>query len=125
MILFATGNYLNAAYRSLIREDDPYILEQFNKMANCMNHSKICLLNIVFYVIMSIHPNFDRSKFDTSSYEAYMEGVNQQLDSMLLGATGALMQSVSHQCNGMDIKTCDPNDDMFKFAPPPEEGGTE
>lgn len=115
LIVSATANYLNAAYRSLILEDDEYILKEFNGMAKHMNHSKICLLNLVFFVLRNVHLEFDRNNLDTSTYDKYMEGVKEQIGTKLAMIRMVLITKVSHNCSGMDIKTCDPNEPMFKF----------
>ena len=44
----ATVRYFNAAYRSLILKNDPYIQVSFGQMQQVCGHSYICLLNIVF-----------------------------------------------------------------------------
>lgn len=116
MIAFAIVSYLNDAYRSLILKNDPYFLEHFNNMAKHKNHSMICLLNIVFVVLQTIHMNFDRSKLDITSLESYKASVMSQLIQRKTEITPKLIDMMSHECKGIDIKTCDPNEPMFHLG---------
>ncbi len=113
MITSSAVNYLNQAYKSLIRENDPYFLKYFKGMAKVMNHSYICLLNIVFVTLINVHRNIDRSKLDIDTYDKYMESIESQLEELLEKIKGTIIQSISHKCTGDDIKNCDPNDDLF------------
>ncbi len=104
--------YLNKCYRSLILDDDRYITDQFNKMSDLMNHSKICLLNIIAKCIQFLFAMIDRQKLDISSYDNYMSSLSSQ---MILNRESFEMfvGAVNHGCQGKDIKTCDPDTDMF------------
>lgn len=109
----ATMNYLNGAYVSLIKRNDTYIMEKFDAMCKISNHSVICLLNIIMVFIMEIHSSLDRSKLNISSYELYIKSVMSQLNSKYEESLLTLGKSLSHSCNGIDIKTCDPNKPLF------------
>ena len=109
----ATLNYLNEAYKSLILKSDPYIQDKFDAMCKVNGHSEICLLNIIAAFIMNIHISLDRSKFDISSYDTYMQSVMVQLNAKRETSLDTLSKSISHKCTGTDISTCDPNQPMF------------
>jgi hypothetical protein len=113
MIDLAAANYLNAAYRALIKDDDEYFMKYFNDMSAVMNHSQICLLNVTFVFLTSVHKMMNRKRFDIGSYGKYMESVSSDVDRVIGEMKGKLVNSISHECNGEDIKTCDPNQDLF------------
>ena len=108
-----TAHYLNKAYISLIKKDDPYIIEKFNEMTKINNHSAICLLNIIMAFIMDIHSSLNRSILDISSYDLYMKSVMNQVNSKYEDCLNALYKSISHECQGIDIKTCNPYEPLF------------
>ena len=54
-------NYLNIYYKSLILEDNKYIIDYFTEMRNIHNHLEICLLNIILIIIQNIYNDFDRN----------------------------------------------------------------
>jgi len=113
MIDLAAANYLNAAYKALIRNDDEYFMKYFNSMSSVMNHSQICLLNVTFVFLTSIHKAMSRKQFDVSSYGKYMESVSSDVDRVIGEMKNKLTESISHECKGEDIKTCNPDEDMF------------
>ena len=108
-----TINYLNGAYVSLIKKDDPYILNKFDAMCKINGHSAICLLNIIMVFIMGTHSKLDRSTLDIRSYDSYMCCIKSQLDAMREPTLEILVRSISHTCTGTDISTCDPSEPMF------------
>lgn len=111
----AVANYFNGAYRSLILRDDAYIMECFDKMHAICNHSYICLLNIVCTMYVEAHGSIDRSALDTSSLAQYEASVRAQLYSEILGKLrAACAAAINHECDGIDIATCDPNEPMFE-----------
>jgi len=111
-IIMATINYLNSAYKSLILKNDSYISQCFQRMS-VLNHSMICLLNILNCNILVIHGELDRSKLDTSSYDKYMASVSSQLREKCNNMKEILTNSLNHDCSGIDISTCDPTVDLF------------
>ena len=117
IIMNITANYLNNAFVSLIKRNDPYIIEKFDAMCKIKNHSVICLLHIIMAFIQKVHFSLDRTKLDISSYENYMKSVSSQLDPIVEETLNSLIKSISHQCNGIDIKTCDPNIPLFVMKP--------
>lgn len=113
LIKNVTLYYLNDAYKSLILKSDPFILDKFDAMCKINNHSEICLLNIIALTIINIHVNLNRSKLDITSYDTYMNGIRDQLDSEFTSILNTLTNSISHTCTGIDISTCNPNEPMF------------
>lgn len=105
--------YFNNAYRSLILRDDPYIAAHFDAMHKVSGHSYICLLNIVFATYLATHRAVDRSSLNLSSLEALTESLKTRLQPLLVALKNDLEKSFSHQCHGIDIKTCNPNEPMF------------
>jgi hypothetical protein len=108
-----TVNYFNTVYVSLIKRDDPYIINRFDKMCEINNHSAICLLNIMFAIVINLHGDFNRQNLNIDSYKLYMKSIDNELDSKMQTLFDKLMASISHTCKGMDILKCDPNIPMF------------
>jgi len=106
-------DYLNHCYRSLILDDDAYVTTKFNEMTSTMDHSKICLLNIIANIIKILFENIDRSNLDISTYEKYMNCITYQLNNSREKIIQNLSRSLSHECSGDDIKQQDPNQPMF------------
>jgi hypothetical protein len=105
--------YFNNAYSSLIRNDDPYIMEKFGEMHDVINHSYICLLNILFKLTTDIITSYDRSIFNVFSYDEYMKSVDIVLETCKKVLLDELPKMISHNCNGIDITTCNPNEPLF------------
>lgn len=117
LIASATVTYLNNIYVSLITQNDPTtITEKFESMCKINNHSAICLLNIICTMITNLHLNFDREKLDTKTYDTYMMTVKKQLENTFASTIEILNKSISHQCGGIDIRTCDPTKLMFSIG---------
>ena len=104
-------NTLNYYYKSLILDSDKNVTDLFSEVTACMNHSEICLLNIMFRVIHIILQNIDRSKLDNSTYLGYIFSLNYVLELNL--DQFVKPDLFSHECNGDDIKECDPNIPLF------------
>ena len=113
LIRDATCSYLNNTYRSLIIKNDPYIIQKFGEMQSVNHHSAICLLNIIAMIIMNVHFNLDRENLDITSYDKYMESIKAQINDKLKEMNGKLTSTISHECHGVDISTCNPNEPMF------------
>ena len=113
MIAEITVDYFNTIYVSLIKRDDPYIINRFDEMCKINNHSAICLLNIMFTIVINLHGDFNRQNFNIGSYELYMKSIDAELNSKIQTLFDKLMASISHNCKGMDILKCDPNISMF------------
>lgn len=112
-ITLLTMNYMNSAYRSLILKNDKYIMTQFEEMQKLHNHSAICLLNIIFFLLINLHSSLARSQFNLSSYDDYMQCVDIGLEKALFKYHKELINKLSHTCTGIDITTCNPNEDLF------------
>lgn len=112
-IKHATINYLNAAYVSLIKKNDPYIVNKFDEMCKIHHHSSVCLLNVIMLILTSVHYSLDRSKLNVTSYNAYMKSLQNQLDAVKDVTIKSITNSISHECHGIDISTCDPYKPMF------------
>lgn len=113
-ILMLSIQYLNICYKSLILKDDQYVVAKFKEMTDCKKHSEICLLNIFANIMKMIIEMSDRSNLDVNSYDKYMDSVKFNLDRIL--DSMPFGKNLSHECNGIDISTCDPNDPMFKLT---------
>lgn len=105
--------YFNSAYKSLILEDDPYIVEKFSQMHREHSHSYICLLNIIFNIATRVIEHIERKNLNTNSYSDYMESISREIKNLPFMSPLQLEQFVTHKCTGIDIKTCNPNEPMF------------
>ena len=105
--------YFNLAYKSLITNEDPYFVSKFEEMHNELAHSYICLLNIIFTFTLSLIDLIDRTKLDDSTYSNYMSSIETQIKQFEIFTPEHLEKFLSHRCDGIDIKTCNPNEPMF------------
>ncbi len=104
------GKYHNMAYKSLILDTDKYFVENYSKMNEISGHSYICLLNITLNICAILEQGVDRTKLDVSNYEKFIGSVENQINSML--GKMNLAKFLSHKCSGVDIKSCNPNEDF-------------
>lgn len=121
--------YFNSGYRALIysnngekkREEDKdeYYQEQFGQMHAIKNHSYICLLNMVFAIAINIESMFDRLSFDITSLEAFENSVRLQFIIIFGTMKEKLIEQFNHECDGMDITTCDPEEELFFWTKDP------
>ena len=107
-----TIEYLNGCYKSLILRNDKYVIDVFDDMQKIDNHSVICLLHIILETIKMVHFRFDRNKLDMTNYDCYMISVDKELTDKIK-IVDKLEEILSHKCNGIDIKTCDPTKPLF------------
>ncbi len=112
----AIANYFNGLYRSLIKGDDPYVVDNFNKMSKPLQHSKVCLLHTIFHLTITIHFNLKRQVLDIQNYNNYMAEIDKQLKENFKKYRPEIIKSISHTCEGEDIKKCDPNIDLFRIS---------
>jgi hypothetical protein len=103
--------YLNSAYRSLILKSDTYILNSFDAMKKEKSHSDICLLNMQMQLILNAIMAINRTNFNVSSYEEYMQSMVDSYEKYF--DTVDFDKLLNHECNGIDISTCDPNEPLF------------
>ena len=109
-------DYFNILYKSLILEDDKYVVEKFTKMQSFDNHSCICLLNILFYASIMTCSKIQESNLELNNgYEVYIDSCTKEIRKTTKEIKESLDKSISHKCTGIDIKTCDPNVEMFKI----------
>jgi hypothetical protein len=109
----ATASYYNYAYKSLIKRDDLYICTAFDRMHSAKQHSYVCLLNILYMMTMNINAAIDRSHLDLTDLSAYQRSIEAALQPLLDNVRPTLIDKVNHDCRGIDIATCDPNEDLF------------
>lgn len=105
--------YFNGAYRAIILNGDQYFVSKFSEMHNILDHSYICLLNITFAICIQLVEIINRDELDISSYDNYMESLAIQITNNEIFKPEVVAQFLSHTCQGIDIKTCDPNEPMF------------
>ena len=117
-IMMATTSYLNKCYRSLILKDDPHVTEKFHGMSQPLGHSEICLLNILAQLIITIHSTVNRKDFDVSSYENYMKVFNERITANV--SISLIHKLISHECTGVDILSCDPDEPLFSLKDHPD-----
>ncbi len=108
------ASYHNGSYKSLILDNDPYIVEKYGEMHTISTHSYICLLNITMLICKTIIQKMIREFLDDSSYDNYMQMVKLQIKMIL--NTIELEKMLCHNCTGEDIKKCNPNEDMFNIV---------
>jgi len=111
----AAVSYFNGAYKSLILRDDKYIEASFDEMHNVCGHSHICLLNIVFKVYMTMHSQIDRTKLDTTCLASYQKSVETMIVPLAERFLTFYATMMNHECNGIDISTCDPDEPLFQL----------
>lgn len=112
-------HYFNTAYSSLIKNDDPGLTEKFDEMQEVLNHSYICLLNILFRLTTEILTSYTRTKLNTSSYKSYMDNIESILEERRVALMIELPKCLSHECTGLDIKTCNPDEPLFYMGTKP------
>ena len=107
--------YFNDAYKSLILRNDPYITNIFDQLHSYYNHSYICLLNITFILTNIVLSKITIEDLDLTNYTQYMKSVSDSIEDILKSTNlrEKFVHSISHVCDGIDIKKCNPNEDMF------------
>jgi hypothetical protein len=109
----ATADYMNGCYKSLITLDDKYIVSKFKEMTDECGHSEICLLNIIAQCIFLVYGTIIRDSLNTSSLEKYSESWEKQYRAISVGLSASMSGNLSHECKGIDIKSCNPDEPMF------------
>ena len=100
--------YYTSTFNSIIKRDDKYVVETFDKFSELGNHSKQCLLGILANLIVSIHFNLDRSKLIVSSYDLYMQSLEEEILRTIFVIQ--IDKLFDHICTG-------PNDSDLKLIP--------
>ena len=115
MVMFIC-HYINSCYKSLILKDDQYVTDKFAEMISIKNHSPVCLFGFILHIAKTTYEVFNREAFDTSSYESYMKSVKKQTFILRLVWLVRLSGAFNHQCVGLKIEDCDPNEPFVKLT---------
>jgi hypothetical protein len=110
----AIATYYNKCYISLIKEDDEYVIQKFKEMKEYKNHSEICLSNILFFKTLKIYKLMSVEKIDYSQHERYMKSTEKEIKEKIKELN--LIDKLSHECKGKNIKECNPNEKIFHMA---------
>ena len=98
-------HYFNQLYSSLIRDDDPYVLNLFRPVSKELQHSEVCCLLSIFKYFQMISDLLDEiNEYDWRNREAliasieklYRENVKLQLQFMMMKAL--LMEHFKRGC---------------------------
>lgn len=115
ILLKALESYFNNTYKSLVKRDDKYVIEIFDKMQSLMNHSAICLLNIIATFTANIYIEINRNNLNIESYNEYIKSFENEFTKICDKNKLSFIKCLSHNCNGEDITKLDPNIKMFTF----------
>jgi len=115
ILLKALESYFNNTYKSLVKQSDKYVLEIFDKMQSVMDHSAICLLNIIAAFTANIYIEINRNNLNIESYDEYIKSFDNELAKICDKNKLSFIKCLSHKCNGEDITKLDPNIKMFTF----------
>lgn len=99
MIHNITINYFNRAYDGLATKSDHYIIEKIKNMQDCLNHSPVCLINLLAIQCLKIHTSFDRSQLDANTYDKYMASVRKEFEAKA-PPTEEMATLFKHNCTG-------------------------
>lgn len=109
-------SYLNDVYKSLILGDDAFVVRTFSEFASCTDHSPVCLLNLLAqigkHIIETDLPSLSSRNMD--DLEKFTTQVDKCLAISLSKVEAYLARNLNHTCKGIDIKTCNPNEPMFR-----------
>ena len=117
MLLGAVVSYLNGCYKSLILQDDQYVIDSFAEMKAASlkgKHSEVCLLNIIMALIQNFHRLIDRTAYNISSYDAYMGSFEAEFNRVYDLVAAEVQGLFRHECHGnIDLSKEDPNAPLF------------
>ncbi|XWV26970.1 putative orfan [Tupanvirus soda lake] len=105
--------YYTKTFNSIIKKDDKFVVDTFDRFQKISNHSKQCLLNVLANLIVSIHFNIDRKKLEYNNYNAYMKSLHVVINETI--AVINMEKLFSHECNGVDDSKLQPLSDGEKF----------
>lgn len=105
VIKLTTANYFNMVYDSLVTRDDPYVTDYFDRFRALVDHSPVCLINILFRYCTQIHTTLDRTLFldrgKIEYLEDYSASVSLQFDLVFTEEHVAVLSTlVGHTCSG-------------------------
>lgn len=107
-------NYYNSCYKSLILRNDIYVTENFDNFKKILGYSEICLLHILLWMTIATYKKLiETYKYESQSYSEFMTTMDNKIKNIITSIRETLKKSLSHQCTGIDITTCDPNEDLF------------
>ena len=119
MLLGSVVSYLNGCYKSLILQDDVYVMSSFAEMRAASfkgKHHEVCLLNIIMSLIQTFHQLIDRSLLDISSYDAYMASFSAEFNRVFNTLAPMVEGLFQHECTGnTDLTKEDPNEPLFSI----------
>ena len=113
-------HYMNLCCRSLILQNDQYVINAFSEMREVMHHGYRCLLNIVFariiFLISELPSFINVIQFDKTQWRL-INSIEIMKD-VLNKSNQPLIQSISHTCSSYeeDITKWDPKKDMFHIS---------
>lgn len=94
-------NYINGYYKTLILENDDYIVTIFNNMRG--SHSKNCIIIFLGVAMSNLHLSLQRENFNTLSYDKYIKSVRVELNNKSPRFLISLVRLLSHKCGGKDL----------------------
>ena len=106
-------NYLNIVYVSLIKKDNQTVADQFTKLKSYHNHSEVCLIHFTRMLCSEFVNAMLFDTLDYVNYDTFMMSCTLQLNILAIESVKLLEGSLSHECKGIDISTCDPNEKLF------------
>lgn len=112
----ATANYFNTCLKSLILQDDPYVVEWFNKFWLYCSHSPICLSHVLFNLVCSIQEKIDFSQLDYSSLDKFRESERFQIKLIIEILRESVKTMISHECHGEKLEDLDPDTPLFQIV---------
>ena len=105
--------YLNIVYASLIKKDDKIVTDQYEKLKSYYNHSEVCLIHFTRMLCTEFVQCILFDAVDYSNYQSFMHSCTTQLNLISSESVKILEGGLTHECKGIDISTCDPNEKLF------------
>jgi hypothetical protein len=126
LIGLGTVSYFNQIYDSLVVRDDPYVNKIFDQYRVLLDHSPVCLIQILFRFCLQTHLGLVREKFvnwgKLEGLEEYAASVAAQLNIFLGKETEDLIQKAfDHPCAGEKVAPPLPAGKRMFYAAPPGE----
>jgi hypothetical protein len=91
-------SYYTSTFNSIVKRDDKYVVETFDKLQELSKHSKQCLLNILANLIVSIHFNMDRKKLQYTNQKAYLKSLQKAINEII--SVVNMPKLFDHECKG-------------------------
>jgi len=134
LVMRFLARYFNDAYKTLVLYHkgqheglDMVYVTDFTELHGQFGHSYICLLNIVLHLSLGAFMGVDTRELDYSSLEMFTDSYKKQIGEWFNVHGDRVLECLDHECKGMDIAECDPDEPMFTLqassdAPTPDEG---